>query len=305
MALHAEELAERLTGVVAFPITPFRRDESLDVDWDAFRVHVDFLAGAGVSALVVAGGTGEFYSLRAEEVIALARAAVKVAARRLPVLVAVGGVAAEARRAARAVAATGADGALVMPPAYATPDPEALAEYYRAVAAAAPDLGLAVYFRDHVALEVATLRRLAQLPNVVAVKDGRGQIRDFVLARFTLGDRFRWLGGFGDDVLAAYAAAGADGYTSSIACFDPALALRLWELAGGRIADLDALLASRVLPWFELRRRRRGYEVAVVKAAVEAFGATAGPVRPPLANLSDDDRAEVVALARRVGRLTT
>lgn len=144
MALHAEELAERLTGVVAFPITPFRRDESLDVDWDAFRVHVDFLAGAGVSALVVAGGTGEFSSLRAGEVIALARAAVNVAARRLPVLVAVGGSAAGARRAARAVAATGADGALVMPPAYSTPDPEALAGYYRAVAAAAPELGLAV-----------------------------------------------------------------------------------------------------------------------------------------------------------------
>jgi 5-dehydro-4-deoxyglucarate dehydratase len=303
--MEPRELAQHLGGTIAFPITPFHDDERLSVDWDGFRTHVDYLSSAELSALVVAGGTGEFFSLDDAEILRLGGEAVKAAHGRVPIIVGVGRGSAEASRLAMALAEAGVDGLLLMPPAYATPDPDALIAYYRTIASSVADVGCIVYFRDQVRLELTTLHGVARLPNVVAIKDGQGQVRDFVLGRFALGDRFRWLGGYGDDVVGAYAAAGADGFTSSLACFDPNLSCRLWELAAARRAgELDGLLASHVLPWYELRRRRRGYEVAVVKAAVEAFGGRAGLVRPPLANLTEDDLAEARMLANRIGKLT-
>lgn len=55
---------------VAFSVTPFQRDEAHSIDWDAFREEIDRLVGSGLAALVVAGGTGELFSLTPVEVVA-------------------------------------------------------------------------------------------------------------------------------------------------------------------------------------------------------------------------------------------
>src|SRR5579883_3414047 len=60
MPLSPEELRPRLRGVLAFPVTPFNQDFSLNED--AFQSHVDYLIRAGMHAIVAAGGTGELYS---------------------------------------------------------------------------------------------------------------------------------------------------------------------------------------------------------------------------------------------------
>jgi len=306
VTLAPSALAARLRGVIAFPVTPFLRNADMDLDLPSFEAHVERLAGSGVAALVIAGGTGEFFSLTPAEIGRLIRTAVRIADGRLPILAGVGlgpSLGAELARDARQA---GADGVLALPPAYPNPDSGGLADYYRAIARAVPDLAVVPYSRGSALVTPAVLEALASVPNVVAYKDGQGDVRMFQRNRAAFGDRYVWLAGAGDDIVGAYAAAGAEGYTSSLACFDPALSLRLWELAAaGRLAELDRLHAERVAPWYALRARRAGYEVSVMKAAMEAYGMTAGPVRPPLADVTDQERAEIRALAGRIGLFAT
>ena len=300
----ASETASRLRGTIGFPVTPFETSDGQPIDWPAFREHVDAMAGSGLSAVVVAGGTGELFSLRRDEVVRLAREAVEVVAGRTVVVVGVGSGAAHGGELAIAARDAGADAVLVLPPYYPTPDREGLVAYYAQIAAAVPELAVVPYSRGAARITPDVLERLAAAPNVTAFKDGHGDVRTFLLNRRALGDRYVWLAGTGDDLVGPYAAAGAEGYTSSIACFDPALSLELWRLAaGGRFAELDALSERMVHPWYELRTRRPGYEVSVMKGAMEAFGARAGSVRPPLAPLTAEDAEEVRRIARAVGRL--
>lgn len=295
-------LKPMLRGVLAFPITPYSPDGSVDVD--AVRANAGWLVGSGMNAIVAPSGTGELYSLTPDESAAVVEATVEAALGRVPVVAGVGigpRVAAEsARRAERA----GADAILVLPPYYAHPDPDALIDYYRHVADATT-LGVAIYARDSAAFAPAQLERLAvEVPHLIAFKDGRGDVRLFQRLRehvsARLGsDRLAWLCGAGDDMVGPYFAAGAEGFTSSLACFWPEASLELLRLArGGDLAALARYHERVVRPIYELRQRRRGYEVSVMKAAMELLGYPAGPVRPPLADLLPDERAELRAILR-------
>lgn len=298
------ELAPRLRGALAFPITPFAADGSVDLA--AVRANAGWLAGSGVGAIVTPSGTGELFALTPEECVAVTRATVEVSGA-TPVIAGVGfGPRVAADLAARAEAA-GAAGVMVMPPYYAQPDPEGLLAFYRAVAEAT-SLGLVPYARDAAAFTPPLLERLArEIPSVVALKDGRGdvrlfqQLREHVVERLGA-DRLLWLAGVGDDLVGPYFAAGADGFTSSLACFWPEASLELYRLAGGGdFAGLAEFHRRVVRPIYALRQRRRGYEVAVMKGAMELLGHPAGPVRPPLVDLSPDERAELRQVLEQVG----
>jgi len=293
-------LAPRLRGVLAFPITPFAPDGDLDLD--AIAANTAWLARSGIDAIVAPSGTGELFTLSPDECAAVVDATVEAAAGVVPVVAGVGfgpRVAAElARRAERA----GADAVLVLPPYYAHPDPDGLVGYVRAVADAT-DLALAIYARDGVVFTPPQLETLVrEVPSLVAFKDGRGDVRLFQRLREHVTERFgpgrlAWLAGAGDDMVGPYFAAGAEGFTSSLACFWPEASVELLRLARG--GDLQALARYHervVRPFYDLRQKRRGYEVSVMKAAMELLGHRAGPVRPPLAGLTGDERAELRAI---------
>ena len=109
-----------------------------------------------------------------------------------------------------------------------------------------------------------------------------------------------WLAGTGDDLLGPYIAAGAEGYTSSVACFWPEKSAELYDLASsGDLAGLRAAHDAFIGPLYELRQRKRGYEVGMMKATMEILGHPAGPARPPLANPTEEERAELKALLSR------
>jgi 5-dehydro-4-deoxyglucarate dehydratase len=293
-------LAPRLRGVLAFPITPFGPDG--DVDLEAIAANTAWLARSGIDAIVAPSGTGELFTLSPDECAAVVDATVEAAAGVVPVIAGVGfgpRVAADlARRAER----SGADAVLVLPPYYAHPDPDGLVEYVRAVADAT-DLALAIYARDGVVFTPPQLETLVrEVPSLVAFKDGRGDVRLFQRLREHVAERFgperlAWLAGAGDDMVGPYFAAGAEGFTSSLACFWPEASVELLRLA--RAGDLHALARYHervVRPFYDLRQRRRGYEVSVMKAAMELLGHRAGPVRPPLADLAPDERAQLRAI---------
>jgi 5-dehydro-4-deoxyglucarate dehydratase len=290
--------------VLAFPITPF--SPTGEVDRAAVGTNASWLSASGVRAIVAPSGTGEFFGLSPDEAVVVTEGTVRAAAGRVPVVAGVGVGPRVAADFARRAEDAGAEAILVLPPYYSRPEPAALVGYYEAVAGAT-SLPLIPYQRDAAILTPILLDELLRrVPSVVAFKDGSGDIRLFQRLREHVRerwgeDRLVWLAGAGDDLAGPYYAAGADGFSSSLACFWPEAALELERLArNGDFGRLRSYQSQVVRPFYELRQRRPGFEVAVMKAAMELLGHPAGPVRPPLANLGPGEREELAAILRRL-----
>jgi 5-dehydro-4-deoxyglucarate dehydratase len=289
-----DEFRRRLEGVIAFPVTPFRKDLSLDLP--GFRTNLGVILEHPFCALVAAGGTGEMYSLSPDEHRAVVRAAVEETRGRTAVIAGVGINQPLSVSMARAAAESGADAILALPPGYPNADEDGLLDYYASIGAATP-LPLLVYSRDWVNPGPAQVEKLARIPTLVAWKDGQGDIRRYQQIIARVGDRLRWVGGVGDDAVASYYSIGIRCFTSSISAVAPKLALRLHELGSkGDTATLKSLMESTVLPLYALRGRRKGYEVSVMKSLLELRGLAGGPVRPPLVDVRPEDASGLRAI---------
>lgn len=299
-AMSPEELKGHLRGALAFPITPYKTDGSVDLD--AVRANARWLPESGVCAIVSPSGTGELFALTPDECAAITRATVEAVAGRTPVIASVGHGVAIAADLARRAEEAGADGILILPPYYGNPDPKGLVEYYKTIAAAT-SLGIMPYARDAAFFTPTITEALIRaVPNMIAFKDGRGDVRLFRSIREhcieKLGeDRVVWLAGVGDDLIAPYFASGAVGFTSSLACFWPEASVELFKVAAAGDMDGLAKLHARVVrPFYAMRERGKGFEVTVMKEAMAMLGHPAGPVRPPLGNLTEQDRADLRAI---------
>lgn len=299
------QLRDALRGALAFPITPYAADGAVDLA--AVRENVAILTGANtsasgaISAIVAPSGTGEFFALTPHEANEIVAATVAVAGE-TPVIAAAGVGPRLGAELARAAEHVGAAAVMIVPPYYGRPDPKALIDYYADIAAAT-SLPVIPYARDAALFTPAMVERLVNdVPQVIAFKDGRGDVRLFQQIREHVnatcgGDRLVWLAGTGDDLVAPYFAAGAVGFTSSLACFWPEASGELYRLAStGDYAGLAAYHERVVSPIYALRQRRPGYEVSVMKAAMEILGYAAGPARSPLANPTNAERDELATL---------
>ncbi|HVR72341.1 MAG TPA: dihydrodipicolinate synthase family protein [Vicinamibacteria bacterium] len=296
--MEPEVLRGRLRGVIAFPVTPFQADLSLDTA--GLRRNLDALLRHPIAAVVAAGGTGELYSLTPAEQLDVVRATAEAVGRRVPVIAGVGVNAPLATQMARQSAEAGADAILALPPYYPGADDEGLADYYAAIGAATA-LPLLVYSRDWVNPTPAWVERLAaRVPTLTAWKDGQGDVRRYQQVMHRVGERLHWIGGAGDDCVPGYYGIGIRAYTSSIATVAPRLSLELHEAAAaGEAGRLRRLMVEYVIPLYALRARRKGYEVTVMKEMMNAVGLCAGPVRPPLPPLRREDAADLAALLER------
>ncbi|NUP48287.1 MAG: 5-dehydro-4-deoxyglucarate dehydratase, partial [Catenulispora sp.] len=192
-------------------------------------------------------------------------------------------------RFAAAARAAGADGLLAMPPYLVAGGPEGLREHYRALADAT-DLDVIIYQRDNAVFTPDTVADLAEVPNIVGFKDGRGDLD--LMQRIVSAVRSRhgegalyFLNGLPTAELTqpAYAGIGVPGYSSAVFCFAPDIALGFYRAyRGGDQALMHALLDGFYRPLVELRNLGAGYAVSLVKAGVGFEGPDAGPVRAPL-----------------------
>jgi len=289
------DFRKKLRGVIAFPVTPFKPDLSLDLP--GYRRNLQALGKHQMCAVVAAGGTGELYSLTPAEHQEIVRATVEEVKGACPVIAGVGFNRAIATDLAKASAKAGADAILALPPYYPNADEDALLEYYRSIGAAT-DLAFLVYSRDWVNPSPAWVEKLAKAaPTLAAWKDGQGDIRRYAQIMQRLGDRLHWIGGVGDDNIPAYYSIGIRTYTSSIATVAPRLSIELHEVASrGDSAALSKLMDAYVTPLYAFRSRRKGYEVSVMKEMMNLLGMAAGPVRPPLADVRKEELAELKAL---------
>jgi 5-dehydro-4-deoxyglucarate dehydratase len=287
-------LREMLTGVIGFPVTPFRSD--LSIDLDALRSNVRAMLEHPFAAIVAAGGTGELYSLTPAEHLEVVRAVVEQTGGQVPVIAGTGFNAALGAELARQAAEAGASGILVFPPYYPGAEEEGIVKYYAAIGEATP-LGLLIYSRDWFHPSAALVNRLAEaIPTLIAWKDGQGDIRRLQMIKQRVGDRLRWIGGAGDDMVPAYYAIGIRAFTSSISNVSPQLALQLHQ-AGSRAdaATLQRLMTEYVVPLYAMRARRKGHEVTVMKELMTMIGLGGGAVRPPLVPLRPEEMEELRA----------
>lgn len=303
MALTPAELRAHLLrgALLAFPVTPFTPEGELDLP--RLRDQVQYVLSHGPDGLFICGGTGEFFSLTAAEWRAAVGAAVEEVGGAVPVLAGCGYGTAMAREYAAEAAALGCDGVLVLPPYLLAAEQEGLYAHYAAVAAAAP-IGAVIYQRDNAVFAPATVARLAQLPTLAGFKDGLGEVERLQRIALLTEGRLPLLNGLptAEASQLALGAVGAVSYSSAVFNFMPSVAMRFYRAwrAGDRAAT-GALLSSFYRPFCELRERRRGYAVSLIKAGLTVCGRPCGPVRPPLVEVLPEHLEELRTVLRGIG----
>jgi len=285
------QLRSTFSGVIAFPVTPFNQDLTLDLE--GLRQNLTKLIEHPICAVVAAGGTGEMFSLTPDEHLQVIKTTVETIAGNAPVIAGVGFNQSLAVAMAQAAEECGADGILALPPYYPQADNQGMLEYYRAIGRAT-NLGMLIYSRDWAVFSAEMVERLTSIPALIAWKDGQGDVRRYQMIINRLGDRLCWIGGAGDDTVPGYYSIGVRTYTSSIATVAPRLSLKLHELAAaGQGEALMELMHSCVIPLYALRARRKGYEVSAMKAMMDMVGLVGGTVRPPLVEVTSEEREEL------------
>jgi 4-hydroxy-tetrahydrodipicolinate synthase len=188
------------TGCGTALVTPFRSDLSLDED--GLRRLVRRQIEGGINFLVPCGTTGESPTLSHEEHLRVVEITIEECKGKIPVLAGAGGYnTAEVISLAREIEAMGADGLLSVTPYYNKPTQEGLFQHYKAIAAATtlPIVVYSVQARTGVNVEPLTLKRLAEIENIVGVKEASGNISQMAAVIYHVPSNFKVLSG--DDVI--------------------------------------------------------------------------------------------------------
>ncbi|MFJ3673845.1 5-dehydro-4-deoxyglucarate dehydratase [Streptomyces sp. NPDC090106] len=296
------DLRTRLgSGLLSFPVTHFKDD--LSFDDSAYRDNIVRLAKYDVGGLFAAGGTGEFFSLTPTEVEAVVTAAADSAPDDTPILAPAGYGTVTATEYAVAAERAGADGILLFPPYLTEAGQEGLARHVEAVCRST-SLGVVVYSRANAVYSADTVARLAETcPNLIGYKDGVGDIDTMTRIYTQLGERLTYIGGLptAETFALPYLELGVTTYSSAIFNFLPEFALDFYAaVRERRHGDVTRMLTDFVLPYTAIRNRQSGYAVSIVKAGMTATGRSAGPVRPPLTDLTTPEQDELAALIRNL-----
>lgn len=284
------------SGLLSFPVTHFDAEGRFAPE--SYKAHVEWLASYDAPVLFAAGGTGEFFSLKPEEIPAIVSAA-KEAAGKTAIVSGCGYGTEIAVDIARAAEKAGADGILLLPHYLIDAPQEGLFAHVRKVCQST-GIGVMVYNRDNSVLQADTLARLCdECPNLIGFKDGTGDIGLVRQITARMGDRLTYLGGMPTAELfaEAYLGAGFTTYSSAVFNFVPGLATEFYAaLRAGERATCERILTDFFYPFMAIRNRAKGYAVSAVKAGVRLQGFAAGPVRSPLKDLTDEELAQLDAL---------
>ena len=287
------------TNLSCFPVTHATADYEFDAA--GYAAHLELLASFRPAAITAPGGTGEFFSLRLDEVASVLRTAVAVAPEHSAVLGSAGYGTATAVALAKDAEAAGADGLFLLPPYLTEFDQRGLVEHVKRVCAAT-SLGVLVYHRDRARFTLDSVVELADAcPNFIAFKDGIGDIDLMTKVSARLGDRLALIDGMPTAEInaAAYLAAGCQTYSSAVFNFVPEWAIAFHgAVTSGDSAEVARRIDSFIIPLLEIRDRRAGYAVSIIKAGMRAVGRSAGPTRLPLVDLQPAEYDEVVELVR-------
>jgi 4-hydroxy-tetrahydrodipicolinate synthase len=285
-------------GSLVALITPFRDGK---VDADGFQAFVEWQIAEGTHGLVPVGTTGESPTLSHEEHRQVIALCVEAARGRVPVIAGTGSNStAEAIELTAHAKAAGADAALVVTPYYNKPTQEGLYQHYKAIHDAV-ELPIIIYNipgRCVVDMTVETMARLAELPNIVGVKDATNDLARPLRTRTEIGPDFCQLSGE-DATVTGFLAQGGHGCISVTGNVAPRLCAKLhlaWQ--AGDIATM-ADIRDRLMPLHQALFCETS--PAPVKFGAALLGKARDEVRLPLVPATAGARDRVRAAMRHAG----
>ncbi|MGI9431172.1 MAG: 4-hydroxy-tetrahydrodipicolinate synthase [Myxococcota bacterium] len=287
-------------GVLTALVTPFRDGA---VDERALQDLVEIQIKAGVDGLVPCGSTGESATLSPAEHRRVIEVVVAAARGRVQVVAGTGSNStAEATEFTRHAKEAGADGALLISPYYNKPMPEGIVRHYAAIAAetAFPLIVYNIPGRTASNIEPETFRRLAEIEQVVAVKESCGDLNQVSQTIAATPDDFSVLSG--DDwatlPMMALGGSGVISTTSNIAPSDMVELVRAF-----RAGDLERARATyyRLRPLFDVLFCETN--PIPLKAAMAMRGLMSDEIRLPLTPISPPNRERLQATLKELGIL--
>lgn len=288
-------MTEKLDGVIVATALPYADDDAapagLRPDLDRYAEHCRWLVESGCRGVGPNGSLGEYSSLTDDERRAVAKTAIDAVGNDGVVIVGVHGPGAhQARHWAELAAEDGADGVLCLPPTMYRASRSEVVHHYTEVAKVG--LPVMVYNNPHdtkVDLTPDILAELAQLENIVAVKEFSGDVRRVLEIR-ELAPSLTVVAG-ADDLTLEALLMGATGWFAGFPNVFPAESARLFELGvQGKVAEARALYEPLVAAF---RWDSRVEFVQAIKYGMDYIGRYGGPCRPPRGPLSPEHLAQV------------
>jgi 4-hydroxy-tetrahydrodipicolinate synthase len=281
-------LAKRFTGVYTAIITPFTQDGK--VDEKALENLIDRQINAGVAGIVPVGTTGESPTLSHEEHHFVIDLVIQMVNKRVAVIAGTGSNnTREAISLTQHAQKSGADASLQVAPYYNKPTQEGFYLHFKAIAENA-DIPLIIYNiapRTAKNIETPTMVKLAQLKNIVGVKEASGDINQMMdVIRFT-GDEFSVLAG-DDNMILPLMAIGGDGVISVASNIVPDKLVSLVNAAQAKDYDQARSLHYELLPLFKAMFLETN--PIPVKESLAMMGLVEPVFRLPMCNISSENK---------------
>ena len=292
----------QISGIVAYPVTPFTEDGAVDAP--RLEQLVDRLVAGGSHAIAPLGSTGESAYLSDSEWDEVAEISVGAVAGRLPTIVGIADLTtAGAVRRARVAERLGADAIMVLPLSYWKLSQKEIIQHFSTIAANV-SLPIMAYNNPATAgidMSPALLVELTQtIENVTMIKESSGDIARMQQIRHLTSGSVPFFNGSNPLALQAFAA-GASGWCTAVACLIPTECLALYDaMRQERLSDARTLF-ERMLPLLTFVLDHGGLPTTV-KAGLANEGFPVGFPRLPLAPLAQSraaELAELVALAQK------
>jgi 4-hydroxy-tetrahydrodipicolinate synthase len=290
-----------LSGIIPPVVTPMQANEDLDLP--RLRAVINHQLAKGVHGIFVLGTTGEFYSLDDGEKQQVIVAAVEVVNKRGPVLAGTGAeTTREAIRHTKMAAKAGADVVSVITPYYISPTQAEIADHYRRVADSST-VPVMLYNNPSVCggvkIDIETVARLAEHPNIIGAKDSSGDLQNLIeYVRVSNPAKFAVFQGRDTLILPAlqFGAAGAVPGTCNIV---PDFCVGIYEAFRRGDAAAAQALQLKLSP---LRLALAiGTGPGTIKAAMNVLGQNVGPSRLPIAPLPPEKQEKLRAILRQMG----
>jgi 4-hydroxy-tetrahydrodipicolinate synthase len=277
-------------GSLVALITPF---ENGSVDEDGFQSFVEWQINEGTHGLVPTGTTGESPTLSHEEHKRVVELCIEATKGRVPIIAGTGSNStAEAIELTQHAKDAGADAALVVTPYYNKPTQDGLYLHYKMIVDAV-DLPIIIYNipgRSVVDMSVATMARLAKLPNIVGVKDATCDLARPLASRLAITEEFCQLSGE-DATIGAFLGQGGDGCISVTANVAPKLCATLHTAWQERDLDTFGAARDRLGPLHEALFCESS--PGPVKYGASLLGKSAPECRAPLAPIAESSKTVV------------
>lgn len=288
-------------GSLVALVTPFKNGK---IDEQRLADLIEWQIRSGTHGIVPCGTTGESATLSHEEHTQVVKLVVEIVKKRVPVIAGTGSnCTTEAIRLTREAQEVGADGALMISPYYNRPTQEGIYQHYRAVAQAVPGFPIIFYnipARTGSNIEPSTMARLAEIENIVGVKEAAGSI-DQVLNIFSIcGDRLTVLSGE-DSLTFSMMSLGGKGVISTAANVVPREMADLANACLARQWDKAAQLQLRLIPL--IRALFVETNPIPVKTALAMMGRCELELRLPLVPMAEENRAKLQTVLGQYGLL--